>query len=57
MSNIYYDAGENAYSFECPHCCMMCFVKKEDIYLDMPYLKIKWSLYLHMHQRRNVIGG
>ena len=31
MSNIYYDADENAYSFECPHCCMMCFVKKEDI--------------------------
>lgn len=31
MSNIFYDSGENAYYFECPHCFMMCFVKKKDI--------------------------
>ena len=31
MSNIFYDSKENAYTFQCPHCYMMCFVKHEDI--------------------------
>lgn len=31
MSNIFHDSKENTYSFQCPHCCMMCLVKKEDI--------------------------